>query len=118
MPRRKEIEMHRLLVLPAVLGTLLHAAGAESLFSAIRNGDHSQVQRLLRNGADVNAAEVDGTTALMHAAIESDEKMLRLLVAAGAEVNAKNAMDSRRSCTPSPTFTKRACCWMPGRTRK
>jgi ankyrin repeat protein len=86
--------MHRLLVLPTVLGALLYGAGAESLLTAIRNGEHAQVQQLLRRGADVNAAGEDGTTALMHAAIESDEKMMRLLVDAGADVNAKNASDS------------------------
>ena len=36
---------------------------------------------LLRSGADVNAADSDGTTALMHAVIESDVRMMKLLVA-------------------------------------
>ncbi len=67
---------------------------SQELFVAIRNGDHASTQRLLRAGADVNAADSDGTTALMHAVIESDVNMMRLLVENGADVNAKNSLDS------------------------
>jgi ankyrin repeat protein len=64
------------------------------LLVAIRNGDHLQVQALLRSGVDVNTADSDGTTALMHGVIESDVNMLKLLLESGAGVNAKNALDS------------------------
>jgi ankyrin repeat protein len=70
------------------------AAGSAELLIAIRNGDHVQVQKLLRAGADVNTADSDGTTALMHSVIESDVKMMKLLVDGHADVNAKNALDS------------------------
>src|SRR6202030_2493160 len=36
----------------------------------------------------------EGTTALMHAVIESDVAMMKLLVDSRADVNAKNALDS------------------------
>ena len=36
----------------------------------------------------------DGTTALMHSVIESDVQMMKLLIDSGANVNAKNALDS------------------------
>jgi len=80
-------------------GVLLVNAGpigadSQELFVAIRNGDHASTRRLLRAGTDVNAADSDGTTALMHAVIESDVNMMRLLVENGAHVNAKNSHDS------------------------
>jgi ankyrin repeat protein len=72
----------------------LMTPASTDLLVAIRNGDHAQVQKLLRAGADVNTADSDGTTALMHAVIESDVKMMKLLIDNHANVNAKNAQDS------------------------
>ena len=70
------------------------AAGSTELLTTIRNGDHAEVEKLLRGNADVNTADSDGTTALMHAVIESDIRMMKLLLDRGANVNAKNAMQS------------------------
>ena len=88
--------MTRLLVLMFSLMShaVLFAAGSADLLVAIRNGDHSQVEKLLHGGADVNAADSEGTTALMHSVIESDVKMMKLLIDNKANVNAKNAADS------------------------
>src|SRR2546421_468038 len=77
-----------------LLALVLFSAASPDLLVAIRNGDHSQVQKLLTAGADVNTADSDGTTALMHAVIESDVKMMKLLVDQNANVNAKNSADS------------------------
>ena len=74
--------------------TVLLAAASPDLLPAIRNGDHAQVRRLIRAGADVNAADKDGTTALMHSVIESDSNMMKLLIDKGANVNLKNSQDS------------------------
>ena len=63
-----------------VVSSALLAAGSPELLVAIRNGDHTQVSKLLRAGADANAADSDGTTALMHSVIESDVQMMKLLV--------------------------------------
>jgi ankyrin repeat protein len=76
------------------VNTPLPAAGPADLLVAIRNGDHSQVQKLLDTGADVNTVDNDGTTALMHSVIESDVKMMKLLIDHGANVNAKNGLAS------------------------
>src|SRR5689334_10738670 len=73
---------------------LLFAAGSPQLLVAIRNGDHAEVQKLLAAGADVNSADNDGTTALMHSVIESDLKMMKLLIDKGANVNGKNGLES------------------------
>jgi ankyrin repeat protein len=86
--------MARFFLLLLLAGTALLAAGSPVLFVAIRNGDHAQVAKLLRAGTDVNSADSDGTTALMHSVIESDVRMMKLLVDSGANVNAKNALDS------------------------
>jgi ankyrin repeat protein len=86
--------MIRFVLLLLVAGPLLLADASPELFVAIRNGDQAQVNKLLRAGADVNAADSDGTTPLMHSVIESDVKMMKLLIDSGANVNAKNAQDS------------------------
>src|SRR4029450_12115674 len=74
--------------------TMLFAACPPDLLVAIRNGDHSQVRKLIEAGGDVNTVDSDGTTALMHSVIESDVKMMKLLIDKGANVNVKNSLDS------------------------
>src|SRR5262245_25435096 len=100
--------MTRLAVLFLLLvpNSFAFAAGSAELLVAIRNGDHAQVQKLLRAGADVNTADSDGTTALMHSVIESDVKMMKLLVDGHADVNAKNALDSTALMYAATNFAK------------
>ena len=86
--------MSRPVTLVFMAATTLFAADSRDLLLAIRGGEHVQVQRLLRGGADVNSRDPDGTTALMHSVLESDMKMMKLLLEFGADVNAKNALDS------------------------
>lgn len=86
--------MVRFLTLLLASGPVFAAATVPELLIAIRNGDHAKVAQFLHAGADVNTADSDGTTALMHAVIESDVKMMKLLIDSGANVNAKNSLDS------------------------
>jgi len=74
--------------------TMVFAAGTPDLLVAVRNGDHSQVRKLIVAGGDVNTVDHDGTTALMHSVLESDVTMMKLLIDKGANVNTKNALDS------------------------
>ena len=83
-----------LLFLVPVAGAVLLGAASPDLSVAIRNGDHARVRQLLRSGAGANAADGEGTTALMHAVIESDVNMMQLLMDHGADVNARNALGS------------------------
>ena len=78
-------------VLTAIVFTL--AAGpaavhAQTLFDAVRAGDRQAVRTLMAKKADVNATQVDGSTAL-HAAVDAgDEETARLLLGAGARATA------------------------------
>jgi ankyrin repeat protein len=62
----------------------------QALLGAVRAGDKDGVQRLLGQGADVNARAEGGTTALMYAAAVGDAKLVRMLLDHKADVNAKN----------------------------
>jgi ankyrin repeat protein len=65
------------------------AGGATPLMLAALYGDAPSVRTLIARGADVNAANDEGATALMWAA--SDLEVARLLIDAGADVNARSA---------------------------
>jgi ankyrin repeat protein len=69
------------------LGALL-GAQATTVNEAARRGDRETVRALLKQGADVNGAEGDGTTALHWAARAGDAELLQMLVYAGANVKA------------------------------
>jgi ankyrin repeat protein len=61
-----------------------------ALADAAEHRDKAAIRTLLQTGADVNAAQVDGTTALHWAAYHDDVETVALLVRAGANVNAVN----------------------------
>jgi ankyrin repeat protein len=56
--------------------------------SAVISGDTDEVERLLKDGYDVNCINDDGLTGLHHSCIEEDWDMVQLLVDHGANVNA------------------------------
>ncbi len=60
------------------------------LADAVEKQDHRRIQSLLKQGANVNAAQVDGMTALHWAAHYDDLATARLLLAAHAKVDAAN----------------------------
>ena len=67
-------------------------AGASDVrvVQAVRDGDSAAVRALLERKADVNAPEVDGTTALHWAVRADDAETVARLIRAGAKVNAAN----------------------------
>jgi uncharacterized protein len=85
-----------------VRGALLSVAGACSLTAllaaaprdeaavaeAAMKGNRESVRSLLKQGADVNAAQGDGTTALHWAARQGDVELAQMLLYAGANVRA------------------------------
>jgi ankyrin repeat protein len=60
------------------------------LAEAVKNGDVKEFHVLLEHHADVNAPQVDGTTALHWAAHRDDGDAVELLIRAGANVKAVN----------------------------
>jgi N-acyl-D-amino-acid deacylase len=98
--------MSHVLIFALMAQSALFAAGASELLVAIRNGDHNNVQKLLRGGADVNTKDSDGTTALMHSVIESDLRMMKLLIDNGADINAKNTSASTALMYASTNLAK------------
>ena len=66
------------------------AAPAVPIVDAVRAEDAAAVRALLEQQVDVNAAEVDGTTALHWAAYQGDVETARLLLAAGARTGVTN----------------------------
>src|SRR5437667_10258891 len=69
------------------------AAGAVDnvrLVNAVKSRDLAAVRTLLKQHADPNAADVDGTTPIIWAAHNGDGEIGKLLVAAGASVKATN----------------------------
>ena len=66
------------------------------LVVAMKNQDATAVRALLKQSADVNTADADGTTALQWAAHWNDLDTVRALIAAGAKVTAA----SRYGVTP------------------
>jgi ankyrin repeat protein len=58
--------------------------------TAAKAGDMAAVRTLIEKRADVNVPQVDGSTALLWAAYNSDPEMTRALLAAGATVDAAN----------------------------
>ena len=73
------------------LATAAAAADSAALADAAEHRDWAGVRTLLqRNDGDVNAAQVDGTTALHWAVYHDDADAVRLLVRARANANAVN----------------------------
>jgi uncharacterized protein len=69
-------------------GATTAADGTTALHRAVQAGDHVVAQRLLREGAAVNAATRTGVTPLLLAAINADPVMVETLLKAGADPNA------------------------------
>ena len=86
MSRRKGTTMTML-----VLATALLAGAAlppDPLVEAVKAGDEAAVRSVLAGGADPNAAQGDGLSALHIAAQAGDVQIVELLLGAGADVHA------------------------------
>jgi ankyrin repeat protein len=75
---------------PVMAMLSIGAGGAPPLVQAIKDGNANAVRTLLNQRTDVNAAEVDGTTALHWAAHFDNLTAADLLIKAGANVQAAN----------------------------
>lgn len=71
-------------------GVLLGVGPDSRLADAVEHRDQAEIRRLLAQRADVNAAQVDGTTALHWASYYNDLETAGRLLAAGANAKAAN----------------------------
>ena len=90
-----------LLAVSCLVAALGAGIGAQApsdvrLVAAMKRQDAAAVKALLKERADVNAADVDGTTALQWAAHWNDLDTVKALIAAGAKAN----VASRYGVTP------------------
>ena len=83
--------LNRCLWAIALLAWGIRAVAAEepALLRAVKSGDAQQLSVLLRQHADSNAADPDGTTALHWAVHADDLASVRLLIRAGADVRSR-----------------------------
>ncbi len=67
---------------------MVGATGDTRVVEAVMKGDKDGVRALLKQAADVNAAQGDGMTALHYAALKGDAEMAQMLLYAGANIKA------------------------------
>ena len=84
----KQMSVWSVLWLLTVAG--VPAAANAPLADAAEKRNQAQIQRLLGQAVDVNAAQVDGMTALHWTTLHDDLETARLLVEAGADVTVTN----------------------------
>lgn len=82
---------HRPLLI-AIAALLPIAAAAADLSELIRNGQRKEALAVIRGGADVNAAQPDGSSPLMWAVHAVDAEMVKELLKRGAKPNHANAL--------------------------
>src|SRR4051794_21046414 len=76
------------------LSAFLQAAPSAPVADAAMAGNRDAVRALLKQAADVNAAQGDGMTALHWAAMKDDAELLQTLLFAGANVRATTRIGS------------------------
>ena len=85
----------KLLVALAILSTAFAASvSRDDLIKAVRAGDDAAVAVLIKQGADVNAREANGTAALHYAIYQQNIAVVKRLIAAGAKVAVVNEFGS------------------------
>ena len=85
------------LVLSLTVGA--RAAGP-SIADAAMRGDRADVLAMIKQGADVNAPQGDGVTALHWAARHGDADLVAALVAAGANARVRNTVRRLHAAAP------------------
>jgi uncharacterized protein len=79
-----------------LITTFTLGAGKSDVADAAMRGDKAAIKALIQQKADVNAAQIDGATAVHWAVYKDDAEMLETLIAAGAQTDIKN----REGITP------------------
>jgi ankyrin repeat protein len=74
----------------ALVLTLSATESLPPIVAAAKRGDHAAVQALIRERAEVNRPQADGTTALHWAVQNNDVELVNVLLRAGADLKAAN----------------------------
>ena len=94
--RHGDVDLIQMLVgARANLAALTRIGASPPLLLAAENGHVDAVRALLAAGADANAADASGTTALMLAAAAGAPDSIRALLQAGADVHARDRVMER-----------------------
>lgn len=86
--------MSRALPVTILLLAALSTAAADTLPELIRAGERAAAIEMIRDGADVDAAEGDGTSALHWAVYRMDHALVEMLLERGADPDAVNRYGS------------------------
>ena len=70
------------------------AATPEDFLRSIRSGDVATLRKLASDRDEVNRADARGATPLHYAAVLGTPEAVKILIAAGADVNARNTFDA------------------------
>ena len=84
-------------------GVLEAAPNMTAVADAAKADDLSEIRKLIKDHADVNAPATDGSSALLWAAYHSDAELTKALLAAGAWVDTPNHYgreDKHRTWSP------------------
>ena len=94
MRARSRVSLPLVTALAATLlwSAVVQAQPAPGVIEAVKAGNIDVVRRLLDDGADVDARQGDGTTALHRAAHRNDLEAVSVLIDAGATVGAANEL--------------------------
>ena len=90
--------MRRLIWITVMAGCALLAACDKNtpLMEKVIADDPAAVSKLIKEGADVNAKNNYGWTALSHAARSGNAELVKLLLEHGADVNTRGILESGR----------------------
>jgi ankyrin repeat protein len=94
MVRRGSIFVFALLLAWAPSGAQAPDARPEAYYTAIRSNDVAALDRLVKQDPGVKVRDAEGATPLMYAAAVGSIDAMNRLLAAGADVNARNTLGS------------------------
>ncbi|MCG2589978.1 ankyrin repeat domain-containing protein [Rhodohalobacter sulfatireducens] len=91
MKTHKVISILTILVVFATSSVFAQSNHEKKMFEALKMNDISSIHKFIEDGADINAQNNKGNTALHYAISEGNEEMVKSLIKLGANVNEMNA---------------------------